>query len=936
LHTSLCFYFNNFNIFQELNIMKLKHLALALSSIGMLTLAAGVSAQEIKKEDVKKKDETVQRITVTGSNLKRALKETASPIQVMSREEITRTGATSLTEVLTKISANIGGVSENNTNGFSAGAQSLNLRGIGTQATLMLINGRRLATYAQPEFQTTFVDMNSIPVGAVERIEILKDGASAIYGSEAMAGVVNIILRDSYVGVDIGGSYAVSDKNDGEQMRSSLSMGYGDLAQDKFNVYATIDVRQRKPTFVSRRDGYLGTQDLRAWGYKDNRSVYSFPGNLYWTDKATGKFVMRPIDNAACPEKNLQPASNFFGPNSMGSACYFDDYRDGTFNAGGKTDRIGITSRASWQINADTTAFAEVMYNQNKALVTGNLHWVAGQTGQQTPALPITHPQYPKDLIDPVTGKTLAGGNGTVRVRAQLKDFPGQGQNNITDFGRYVAGVKGSFNNWDWETALMYNSSKVTSKASSGILATPFVEAYMNGTFLFGQSANNAALYSKIVTDTSSKFKSDMTLWDAKLTGELFKLPAGPVSIAVGAEARRESLSIDPDALSVAGELYHRAQSDPAFSRSRQIGSVYTELSIPVLKSLEASFAGRFDHYSDYGNSKTPKFGLKWTAMPELVFRGTYATGFRAPTLVENSDQIKKAFTSYKDPERCNATFLAGCQWNSAYESGSNPFLKPETAKSFTFGVIFEPTTWLSGTLDAWEIKRKDEISTYSLDNVLANPGRYTNNPAAVITRDPLTAADKAAGATAGEITNVRLLLTNVAETRVRGIDLNLHGKFNFGEYGQLFPKLDVTFMKSYLTAPAPGETQVEYAGTRNAPKLQATLGAGWRKAAWSLSADVTYQGKMASVDDFTQECVFATQGYAHLCKDIPSFTTVTLGASYSGFSFAKNLTLRASLQNAFNRTPPFAPSPTGGLGYSSLHSTLGRYAQVSVDYKFK
>lgn len=911
--------------------MKLKHLALALSSIGMLSLAAGVSAQEIKKEDAKKKDETVQRVTVTGSNLKRALKETASPIQVMSREEITRTGATSLTEVLTKISANVGGISEDRTNGFSAGASSLNLRGIGTQATLMLINGRRLATYAQPEFQTTFVDMNSIPVGAVERIEILKDGASAIYGSEAMAGVVNIILRDSYVGVDIGGSYSISAKNDGEQMRSSLSMGYGDLAEDKFNVYATIDVRQRKPTFLSRRDGYLSTQDLRQWGYKDSRSLYTYPGNIYWTDKATNTFVSRSLDSN-CPADRLVPASNFFGATAKGTACVFDDAKDGTFNSGGKTDRIGITSRATWQINADTTAFAEVMYNQNKALVTGNLHWVAGQTGQPTPALPITHPQYPKELIDPVTGQTLAGGNGTVRVRAQLKDFPGQGQNNVTDFGRYLVGVKGSFMNWDWESALMYNSSKVTSKASSGILTTPFVEAYKNGTFIFGQSASNAALYSKIVTDSSSKFKSDMTLWDAKFTGELFKLPAGPVSAAIGLEARRESLAIDPDPLSVAGELYHRAQSDPAFSRSRQMGSVYTELSIPLLKNLEASFAGRFDHYSDYGNSKTPKLGLKWTAMPELVFRGTYATGFRAPTLIENSDQIKKAFLSYKDPERCNATFLAGCQWSSAYESGSNPLLKPETAKSFTLGMVFEPTTWLSGTLDAWEIKRKDEISTYDLTTVLANPSRYANNPAAVITRAPLTPADKAAGATAGEVTNVRMLLTNVAETRVRGIDLNLNGRFNFGEYGQLFPKLDLSYTNSYLSAPAPDAKQIEYVGVNGIPKIIATLGTSWRKAAWSLSADVSYTGTMATVGDFSTPCVFATEGYPALCKNIASFTSVTLGASYRGFSFAKNLTLRASLQNAFNRTPPFSPSG----GYSGLHNVLGRYAQVSVDYKFK
>ena len=344
--------------------MKLSRLTIALSSIGFFTLANAAFAQEVKTdtETEKKKDPAVQRVEITGSNIKRAQVETASPVQVITRAEISRGGATSLTEVLTTVSANIGGVSENRSNGFSAGAQGLNLRGIGSQATLVLINGRRLAAYAQPEFQTTFVDLNSIPVGAVERIEILKDGASAIYGSEAMAGVVNIILRSNFEGAEVSGSYGKSERGDGEQIRTSVSYGFGKIVEDHFNVYGTVDVRQRKPMFLSKRDDYLGTQDLRNWGYKDSRNLYTFPGNIYWTDKATGKFVSRPLGNA-CPEANLVPGSTFFGANAKAgsTACVFDDFKDGTYNIAGKSDRIGLTSRGTWQINADTTAFAEIM-----------------------------------------------------------------------------------------------------------------------------------------------------------------------------------------------------------------------------------------------------------------------------------------------------------------------------------------------------------------------------------------------------------------------------------------------------------------------------------------------------------------------------------------------------------------------------------------------
>ena len=683
----------------------------------------------------------VQKVYVTGSNVRRITLESASPVQIITRDELTRGGATSLNEVLRTISSNVGGIDENRTNGFSAGAAGLNLRGFGSQATLTLINGRRLAPYAQPEFQTTFVDLNSIPVGAVERIEILKDGASAIYGSEAMAGVVNIILRDSFEGLELGGSLGQSSRSDGEQKRATVSFGKGSLVQDHFNAYVTLDVRQRDPMYIRKRDGYLSTQDLRAYGYKDRRSLYTYPGNIYWTDKATNTLVSRTLDNN-CPADRLVPASGVLAAGAQGNACVFDDFQDSSINSAGKTDRFGLTSRLTWQPTANTTVFSELMFNRNKATVTGLLHWVAGQTGQPTPALPITHPQYPKDLIGP-DGKTLAGGNGTVRVRASLRDFPGQGQDNTTDFGRYLVGVKGDYKNWDWETALLRTDSKVTSRNTSAILLTPFVNAYTNGTFIFGGGAANQALYDSITANSKNVFKSALTQIDGKVSGELFNLPAGAVGLAVGTEFRRESLSTMPDPIAVEGEFYHQAQLPPGFSNDRNISSIYAESTIPLLKSLEANVAVRHDHYSDYGNSTTPKVGLKWSATPAFMVRGTYAEGFRAPTLVENSTDVRNAFVSIRDPFRCNARYTLGCSTSSPYESGANPELKPETAKSYTLGLAWEPSSSFLATLDLWQIKRVNEISTYDLDKVLQDPSRYAGDPAVAITRAALTAADQ-------------------------------------------------------------------------------------------------------------------------------------------------------------------------------------------------
>jgi iron complex outermembrane receptor protein len=921
-----------------------KHFALKQSVVAVaLTIAAGSSlvpafafAQEAPVSgNAAETEKPITKVYVTGSNIRRINAETASPVQVISRDEMVRGGATSLTEVLKTISSNVGGISEERTGGFSAGASSLNLRGIGSQATLMLINGRRLAPYAQPEFQTTFVDLNSIPIGAVERIEVLKDGASAIYGSEAIAGVVNIIMRDSFQGVEIGGSIGQSSHNDGEQVRSTLSAGVGSLVENHWNAYATIDVRQRKPMFLSKRDDYLGTQDWRKWGYKDNRSLYTYPGNIYWTDKATGQFVARSLDGN-CPADRLVPASTQFGAGATGSVCVFDDTADGSINAGGKTDRIGLTSRATYQLDASTTLFSEVIAHQNKARTTGLYHWVAGQTGQPTPALPITHPQYPKDLIG-ADGKTLAGGNGTVRVRASLKDFPGQGQDNTTDFARYLAGAKGSVGKWDWETAAMASTSKVSSTNTAAILTTPFINAYKNGTFVFGNAAANANLFNQITTTAVNEFESSLYQLDGRVAGELFTLPAGAVSVAAGAEARRERLEVTPDPRTVQGEIYHQAQNPPGFTNSRTIKSVFAEMTVPVIKSLEAQLALRHDRYSDYGTSTTPKVGMKWTITPRYVLRGTYAEGFRAPTLVENSTDVRHAFLSFRDPARCNATFKVGCSWSSAYDSGANPKLAPETAKSYTLGLAMEPTDWLVATVDAWRIRRDNEIGTYDLTRVLEDPARYANDPAAVIQRAALTDADKALGATAGEVTLVKLLLTNVAVTDVRGIDVDLRGKFNFGEWGRFEPRLQVQYMSSYKNAPSPDDAQIEYIGTRGTPRVKATLGMAWKKAAWQLSADLVHVGHMASVGDYTVQCVYKTEGYPWLCDNgLASFTTVNLGGSYKGLFGMKDLKLGFAVQNAFDRKPPFNPYSTSLGYYQPLHNAMGRYFQLTADYSFK
>lgn len=924
-------------LLNEKKIVILVRLALATAAgFGMSNLAlaqqtvAGNPPISADHQEEASDTGPVKKVYVTGSNVRRIDLETASPIQIITREEMTRGGATSLNEVLRTISANVGGIDENRTDGFTAGAAGLNLRGIGSQATLMLINGRRLAAYAQPEFQTTFVDLNSIPVGAVERIEILKDGASAIYGSEAMAGVINIILRSSYEGLELSGSLGQSSRSDGETQRASISFGKGSLVKDHFNAYATLDVRSRKPMFSYNRDAYVGTNDLRAWGYKDNRTLYTYPGNLYWVDKATGTFTSRTLDKQ-CPENRLVPASQALTRNSLGQACVFDNLQDTTVNSGGKTDRVGLTSRVTWQASASTTVFGELMFNRNTATVTGIPNFVLGEPGQPTGSLPITHPQFPKELIGP-DGKSLAGGDGSVYVSASLRDLPALAKKATTDFGRYLAGIKGDYKNWDWETALLFTGSRVQYHDSNAIRTTPFVNVYENGSFIFGGAEANQALSNTFLTNSSSAFKSTLTQIDAKVSGELFTLPAGAVGMAMGAEYRREALTTSPDPLSIAGELYHLAKSPPGISNSRHIASIYGEFSIPLLKNLEASLAARHDRYSDYGSSTTPKLGLKWSVTPAFLLRGTYSEGFRAPTLVENSTDISNGYIKIKDPARCNGTFTFGCTTQSKYQSGANKDLKPETAKNLTLGLAWEPSSSFLTTLDVWELQRDNEIATLDVNKVLENPSRFANNPAVKITRAALTPADQMAGATAGAVTDIMMLLTNTSVTKVRGLDLKMVGRANLGEYGTLYPQLNISHIRSIKTSPSAEDQLIQYAGTAGNPTVQGNLGLAWKKAAYNLSADVAFTGKMSSFTDRTLPCTLAKEGYANLCKGIASFTVFNLGGSYSGF---KDTKLSFAVQNAFDRKPPFYPY-AGNNYIASMHNPMGRYFQVTADYSFK
>ncbi|MDE2430030.1 MAG: TonB-dependent receptor plug domain-containing protein, partial [Burkholderiales bacterium] len=405
--------------------------------------------------------EAVQKIEITGSSIKRTDAEGVASIQVMNRKEIEETGKTSIADVVRSISAdNNGSISGSFTNGFAGSASGVSLRGLSVSSTLVLINGRRTAPYGfGDDGQRSFVDLNSIPMDAVDRIEIVKDGASAIYGSDAIAGVVNIILRKSYVGKSIAASVGQSSRGDGTTSSASASFGFGDLQSDKYNVFVNIDARKQEKIRQSDRGSYIGQADARPWGGRDQRGGQTTAGNLGGSsflgtvrpvNAAGGIIAGRGIQNlkGTCDPINMDPLGGS-SQNNKGGGCLWDPVQFATIQP--ETQNLNLYTRGTLAINENTQAYAELGLFNSKAKTMTTPSGLTGTgfdlvharvnntaTGPDQLLLPIGHPDNP--FTD-----ARARPRGLDPSRPRTSDLE-------TTVARALVGLKGTIGEWDYDT----------------------------------------------------------------------------------------------------------------------------------------------------------------------------------------------------------------------------------------------------------------------------------------------------------------------------------------------------------------------------------------------------------------------------------------------------------------------------------------------------
>ncbi|WP_417068997.1 TonB-dependent receptor [Niveibacterium terrae] len=809
--------------------------------------------------------------------------ETASPVQVISHADIERSGAATISEVLQKISANSGGsYSENFSNSFSPGAAGIALRGLGQKSTLVLINGRRAPNYGFAQnLSDTYFDINSIPAAAVERVEVLKDGSSAIYGSDAVAGVINVILRHDYQGAEVAADYGTSNKSDLTEKHVALTGGFGNLTEDGFNVLTSID--------YFKRDGIT---------YADRSKSSNYGGVENWSTNA-GTYRTSPrAAFANCPTgASTMDASNW---GLSGTVC--------GYNPASYVSLIPSTER----INSFTSG--EYRFS-DKLQAFGNLFLSHTKTNQSmTPSsLTSTSVRY-----DPSTGgiasvsNKLPVGNSSnpystaVGIGYTFFDVGARTAEITTDMYRVMGGLKGNLTgSWDWESAVWYGESKTTQDQYNRVNAVALADAIANDSYNF--LSPTTAQTDALRINTSREGKSKLYAGDFHVTGDVYALPAGSISLATGLEVRRETMDDVPDSWSSGG--YILGQGATETHGARNVSAGYFEVTLPVHKKLELSLAGREDYYSDFGSAFSPKAGFKFTPSKMLAIRGTVSRGFRAPTLAENAQSNSTYFTSVTDKSASSPNY--GKTVSIAGVLQSNPNLQPEKSTSYNFGFVVQPAQAIDFTVDYYHIKKTNEISTDSEQYVVNH-------------ESDAAYAGKVVRNSEGDIVYVVTSYRNLQYIKTSGVDLTFNWRL-----GQVGPakaslKVDWNYLISWKSPQEDG-TDVEYAGNDGSSngamsknKGSATL--NFDAPVWSAGVTGNFYGGYDLVAD---DGVDQARVDHWLTTDI-----------YASYNITKKLKTSFSITNIENKAPPTDINYAAGYNYY-YYTDRGRYFRLGMNYKF-
>ncbi|MDX2220558.1 MAG: TonB-dependent receptor [Burkholderiales bacterium] len=751
-----------------------KTLRRALATAGVLTITLGTAGlQSALAQTPPAQEKKPERIEVTGSAIKRVDAEGPAPIEIITREDIRRSGASTINELIKSIpviDTNDQGELASNSPGGS-GTARVALRGLGSTQTLVLVNGRRMPV--NPLSDTSGAghafDINQIPVSAIERVEILKDGGSAIYGADAVAGVINFILRKDFRGYEAKASYGESSRGDGAEKQFGFTAGWGDISRDRYNILAAVDVFKRDPIFRKDRD-ISSTSDYRRFGpiagfNLDGRSVFAPQGNILTPQGTLAGTTVRP-----CPPES-----------QSGPLCVYDFNRS-LLTAYNGADRMNALVIGTYEVSSSMTATAQFNYSSSEDLFEA----------------------HPVPAFFPLPG---GGGNYAGRFM--------QGGPRITEregtFHNLQLALEGNHSGLDWKVGLSSGEAKVTNQDRNYYNANLWNPALAAGRIDATSSNNDPAFVESLKVSPRRVGKVGIDLFDALVSGDAFKLGGGPVRYAVGVNFWRESNTDTPDPLSVLGQVVGSIQQS-RIDKTRNATGIFAELQLPVTRDLEVQAAVRYDKY-DSASRSSPKIGAKWQLNRSLAMRASYSKSFKMPTLKQlfgNPGEGAINLTS----EQCQAINLpAGCNLPAFRVTGSNPNLKPELGDSLNVGFVAD-LGQVSFSLDWWEIDKEDNITTPTILSALQQ-GFFFRTPDGRL--------------------NVLQNLQNFSQAQTQGQDADV--RINVGEtgWGNLTLRALGTHYTRQRTRTTASDPWAEFNGTYAAPRWRSSYIATLEKGPWTV-----------------------------------------------------------------------------------------------------
>lgn len=880
--------------------------------------------------------EELQGFTVTGSRIKSLDVQPLNPVVVYDADYISKTGARDLQDIIDELPQNQLGLTDREVFGFTPGASGVNLRGAGVQYTLTLINGRRAAAYgAGAGGSYGFANTQSIPLAAIDRIEILTDGASAIYGADAVTGVVNYVLKDNYEGLEVSGSF--QNTFDTDTTAKSLSAVVGTVS-DKSSSMFIVDYSTRNALFARDRE-FSKSSDQSGRGGIDWPNYFGTPYGSPATilDLSTGlEYISspEPYDTAALLTRTVQDENGENKPfaqlrEEFGTVpTQPTDY----MSLAPEYSRVSFYGTSNYEVSDDMKVFLEAGFTRTEVFNT--IHPVA--FGSRDDLFLPDGTMLAVSKYNPYNplGVNRTDGEEPTDIHVFNRNFVvGNRTSDITnDVLRLVVGVEGSFlEDYEYSVSGLYMADYGLTMNGGGSLRSETVKALTTqdemlmdpltswnifGMFTggpFGGEDNNDEVTSKLAANTFNEYQTKLYMANADITGPLLDTPMGLIQFAAGLEVREEEWYDRSDATSVGGDLIGRGGVNPS-DAWRRVKSAYAELSIPVYEDFEAQIAARYESFSgDTGDNLSPKVAFRYRPLDWLVVRGSWSEGFRAPSLQELFQGETVAFTSGSlvDPYRDNE----GLSSTRVREAG-NSKLDPEESTSKFIGLGFEPSGILEGlyvNVDWFAIDIENRIEGESLQDII------DLNDDRVIRADP-TPLDISNG-WLGRVVELNDFSRNKALMTMESLDFTVGYRFSHDTAGDFDFRLIGSWLYSRKTQLDADSAQFENAGTYLEPEWRVNLDGTWTKG------DFTVFGSVNFVDKYEQ-LYYGFWGLDQFY--VKEYVTVDLGVTYSGFW---GMDLTAQIINVFDEQPPMATSDQ--TGYDYLHSPYGRMYRLGFRREF-